>query len=72
MNMGELTDEEADAQEAREIAEEKKKMKEAKETWIETQAEKEYEVCFREKQSKCLLEKEYGLNFDVSKVLLLV
>ena len=36
MNMGELTDEEADAQEAREIAEEKKKMKEAKETWIET------------------------------------
>ena len=37
MNMkGELIDEEdPDAQEAREIAEEKKKMKEAKEDWIE-------------------------------------
>ena len=69
MNMkGEEIDPE-DKEEAREMAAEAEKMKEAKEDAIEAQAEKEYEACFGAKRSACLLEKEFGLNFDVSRVI---
>ena len=70
MNMkGEEID--PDVQEAQEMAAEAEKMKEAKEDAIEAQHEKDYEACFMRTQTACLLEKEYGLNFDVSKVIFL-